>query len=317
MKRWMTFLIALAAALMIWSMTAGADEKGSLRADHFTGGAMGMNMIELTVDEEADFISVWPVDTVTDVHLELVRWWNDEIVDVQELYRADTLTSKDVMNVRIFLPDVLPILRVRLENGAGEKECWYIGDSGEDGSILLLEPDDTWLPAGGTTLLERMAGIDFYFSSGVGGWFTHVVFAPDGTFNGDFHDSEMGDSGEGYPLGSVFGCDFHGRVEAPERVDDNTWALSLTELAQDEDTQDEVIIDGIRYVAAPPYGLTGTDRLLVYLPGTPVEALPEAYLMWSHLNLMEETPASLPFYGLYNEAEECGFVGERNLQQEN
>ena len=50
----------------------------------------------------------------------------------------------------------------------------------------------------------------FTFSSGVGGWSTELNVGENGAFTGNFHDSEMGETGEGYPNGSMYGCLFHG-----------------------------------------------------------------------------------------------------------
>ena len=46
--------------------------------------------------------------------------------------------------------------------------------------------------------------INMTFASGAGGWSTELTLNPDGSFNGNYHDSEMGDTGEDYPNGSMY-----------------------------------------------------------------------------------------------------------------
>lgn len=167
------------------------------------------------------------------------------------------------------------------------------------------------------SLYAGLTDLDFYFSSGVGGWFTLIKVDADGSFAGDFHDSEMGDIGDEYPNGTVYGCAFRGRFGEPVQVNNYTWRLPIAELTLDEGQLPETIEDGIRYITTDaPYGLENTDALLLYLPGAPVSELPEGYLSWAHLSLMDEPVDALPFYGLYNEKEECGFVGEPALSDE-
>ena len=49
------------------------------------------------------------------------------------------------------------------------------------------------------SILKKMDGETFYFSSGAGGWATELKVYADGTFEGHYYDSDMGDRGNGYP----------------------------------------------------------------------------------------------------------------------
>ena len=84
------------------------------------------------------------------------------------------------------------------------------------------------------SIFETMAGLAWSFSSGVGAWSTDFRMQADGSFSGEFHDSEMGDIGEGYPEGTIYGCSFSGRMMMVERVAENIWKLRVEELALDE-----------------------------------------------------------------------------------
>lgn len=153
---------------------------------------------------------------------------------------------------------------------------------------------------------EDAQDLCFVFSSGVGGWSTHLFLGPDGEFWGCYSDSDMGTSGEGYPYGTVYRSDFYGYLGEPEKVDDYTYRVSLQYLDTLNQTGEERIRDGIRYVYTGPYGVEETESFLVYLPGKPLSDLPEEYYSWVRMALWDEEEA-LPFYGLYNEDREEGF----------
>ena len=150
-------------------------------------------------------------------------------------------------------------------------------------------------------LLAQMDGQVFEFSSGVGAWSTELTVGENGTFTGSFHDSEMGETGENYPDGTLYGCSFHGQFSDPEPVDEHAWTVNLS-VEQDEGQVPEAIEDGIRYVTAAPYGLEKAQAVTVFLPGTPVDRLPEGFMIWSHLQEIDPEAKSIPYYAIWNEA---------------
>lgn len=159
-------------------------------------------------------------------------------------------------------------------------------------------------------MYAELANIEFGFSSGAGAWGTWMVIYSDGSFQGEYHDSEMGDMGEGYPHGSVYQSTFYGKLGEPEQVNDYTYSAKVLsmELAQEAGTEE--IRDEIRYVYTDPHGMSGTDEILIYLPQTPLDELPEN--LFGAVS-MSGDPAkerkTLDMYVLYNEAEYAGFRG--------
>ncbi len=160
------------------------------------------------------------------------------------------------------------------------------------------------------TPLKDLEGQTLTFSSGVGAWFTSLTFGPDGAFSGQFHDGEMGETGETYPEGTVYDCLFHGKLTDPEEVNVGMWKMKITGLTLDEGQALEVIDDGLRFVLAEPYGLRDGQEVILYLPGTHFDFLPEDFKMWAHLDELDVHLDVIPFYGLWNEAEGSVFVGE-------
>ena len=152
----------------------------------------------------------------------------------------------------------------------------------------------------------------FSFASGAGGWSTELMISDDGSFTGDYHDSDMGDSGDDYPNGTVYVCSFSGRFGDVKKINDTTYSMHLKEISLDNEVGDEWIEDGVRYVASEPYGLDNADEIMVYLEGTPTADLPEEFISWIAMPRAwgEDIPEVLPCQGLYNVAGQEGFSGE-------
>ncbi len=157
---------------------------------------------------------------------------------------------------------------------------------------------------------DLLDGQTLTFSSGVGAWCTSITFGADGAFTGLYHDSEMGEAGEAYPDGTVYFCAFHGRLSDPVQIGTHMWQLTVTDLAPDEGQETETISDGIRFVLSEPYGMKDAGTVILYLPGTPIDSLPEELLFWTHMQEIDPDASELPFCVLWNEAEESGFIGE-------
>ena len=157
----------------------------------------------------------------------------------------------------------------------------------------------------------------FSFLSGVGGWSSDLTLRDDGSFTGTYHDSDMGDAGEGYPNGTIYVCSFSGRFGQVRRVDDYTYSMQLLELTSDAAPAEEWIEDGVRYVDAAPYGLNDAREILVYLPGAWMRALPYDFVSWVSMPNawgVDERPVLLPFWGLYNvEGKQGWFSAESGL----
>ena len=156
-------------------------------------------------------------------------------------------------------------------------------------------------------LFSLIRGQLFEFSSGVGAWSTELTILEDGTFTGNYHDSEMGETGEGYPNGTLYGCTFHGKLSDAEPVDEYSWKAKIT-VEQDEGQVPEAIEDDIRYVTAAPYGLEKAQTVIFFLPGMPVNRLPEGFILWSHLQEIDPDAKVIPYYAIWNEEDEAGFI---------
>ena len=167
------------------------------------------------------------------------------------------------------------------------------------------------VPENGEKLFARFEGMEWTFSSGAGGWSTDLRIQPDGTFSGTFHDSEMGETADEYPDGTVYYCEFSGKFSAADQGNGNTWILHVDELKQKDETDQETIEDGIRFVATSSYGIELGDDLTLYQPGTPLEELTESMRFWAHAFGTEaQNTNALQKWFMYSEKQDAGFVGD-------
>lgn len=159
-----------------------------------------------------------------------------------------------------------------------------------------------------------LADLTFTFTSGVGGWQTTMYMQADGSFAGEYFDSDMGVTGEGYPDGTVYVCTFNGQFAPLSRVDDLTYTTEVESISYAQTADTEEIRDGIRYVYTTAYGLDNAKTLYFYLPGTGTASLSEACMNWVSIYLWTgvegEHAKELPFVVLFNENAETAFVGE-------
>ena len=147
----------------------------------------------------------------------------------------------------------------------------------------------------------------FYFSSGAGAWGTTMELHDDGTFVGSYHDSNMGEDTDNYPGGTVYLCDFSGYFTDFRKVDDYTWSMRLASLSYDNAVGDNWADQGIHYIASEAYGVYGGDLFYLYLPGHPVDTLPEGYMSWARMYMGYEERPTLGIYGIYNEIQQEGW----------
>ncbi len=122
-------------------------ENASFRLDFFQGGAAGMEFFDVVVDPDAAPLVLIPLEKVTDFALETVDWadadWDNLTPSaVSPVCVAGALSPGMNLRIYAYIPDILPDLRFRYVDGEGENQCWYISQSGRDGSLLLIAEDD-------------------------------------------------------------------------------------------------------------------------------------------------------------------------------
>lgn len=150
----------------------------------------------------------------------------------------------------------------------------------------------------------------FVFTSGAGGWDTEITLNDDGTFIGQYHDFNIGDSGCGYNNGTVYICDFSGKFTMPQKVNEYIYSMNLETLDAEGTSGTVYYENGMRYIVSDPYGFDNADEFLIYLPGCPLEQVSEEFLSWSFINTQIRNTIPTGVYGIYNVGGMEGFMGE-------
>lgn len=172
------------------------------------------------------------------------------------------------------------------------------------------------------TLPEADYPMNFLFSSGAGAWGTRLFLNEDGSFEGQFSDANLGESGKDHPNGTVYLCSFTGRFSISEKLDIHSYPLTLEEVTPDPDrpTGEEWIEDGILYVTAGPYGLyndnidgTMSRSFVLYAPTAPIFGLDEELLSWWPGRYETAQPETLSCWGLWNVEAGTAFFTELQI----
>lgn len=148
-------------------------------------------------------------------------------------------------------------------------------------------------------------GLSMMFSSGAGAWSTNISLNADGSFSGDFHDTDMGSY-------TIEECNFTGAFSIVEKIEDYAYKMKLEKLETAHEEGEESIYDlgdgQLLYVVqSSPYGIENGEEFVFYLPSTPVSVLDEVFLTYNHNQRAEGDNQTLGCYGLYNVVEETGF----------
>ena len=146
--------------------------------------------------------------------------------------------------------------------------------------------------------------LEFVFSSGAGAWRTVIVLNQDGSFNGAYLDSDMGDRGDDYPQGTHYICDFSGQFDNISQIDSHTYSMTLSKITAEKEKGEEWIEDGILNKYSEPYGMEDGTEYLLYTPDTKIAEVPEEFLKWyPGWNFVDEDgnhSDTLSCYGIYN-----------------
>lgn len=128
--------------------------------------------------------------------------------------------------------------------------------------------------------LTAQLPLDFLFASGAGAWGTTLTLRPDGTFEGHYHDSDMGSNTPEYPHGTVYLCDFTGQFGRLRPLAGGGWAMTLETLVCEAEEGTEWIENQQRHIASGPYGMELGETFFLYPPETAAEGLSGDFLSW-------------------------------------
>ena len=147
----------------------------------------------------------------------------------------------------------------------------------------------------------------YLFCSGAGAWSTELFLKPDGSFIGYYHDTDMGDTGDAYPNGIQYFCNFSGQFGKVHKINDYTYEMQLVKMNIRKEKSH--IEDEVYYIASEPYGFEEGKDYLLYLPNAPVSELSEEFLSWTSWMWEQPPTETLGCYGIYNCKKKYGFFG--------
>lgn len=158
------------------------------------------------------------------------------------------------------------------------------------------------------SVMERLPE-QFVFTSGVGAWNTVLTLEEDGSFSGRFMDSDDGDVGKKYKNGTVYVSNFKGQFTIPTYLDSYTYSMKLKHIETEKQIGEVAYKDNQRIIYSGPYGLEKAEELRIYLPGKPLNSLPEEVLFSNPFQDMDVDAIPEGFYCIHNLKENIGFWG--------
>ena len=156
-------------------------------------------------------------------------------------------------------------------------------------------------PAAQPTILDTLVGKNFVFSSGSGGCgarFLSDLMA----FSGNYHNSDMGSTGPGYPGGTISESKLSGQFTRAHQVSPTLYEVYLENLQYEKPVGSSEIKDNVKYEYTEAYGISKNTRMAIYLPGTPISSMPEELRLYSY-GLIPEDSQTLPVYVIQGDME--------------
>lgn len=121
---------------------------------------------------------------------------------------------------------------------------------------------------------------DFYFSSGAGAWSSQMTILPNGQFWGYFHDADMGDSGPGYPQGTLYECSFTGYFSDALQINEYEYQIEVESLQSFGIPEHSEIKNQTLTITVDHYGVLQNEIFSFFFPHTPNEQIPREASDW-------------------------------------
>ena len=218
-----------------------------------------------------------------------------------EIEAAFSANGGDAEPVQAAEPSESPEVQ---ESTAPEEESAEPTETPEATGEPQAEPEES--PEAEASVLLPEEKMDLHFCSGVGAWGTELTLNADGTFTGEYHDSDA-DWTDEYPNGTVYTAVFRGAFTDIAKNDDGSYSMKLDRIETERPKDETWIEDGFRYISSDPYGVETGTWFVLYLPGTKIEGLDEEFLSWWQGRFDTPAPDALKGYGLWNKDAGYGF----------
>lgn len=155
----------------------------------------------------------------------------------------------------------------------------------------------------------------YIFSVGAGAWSTIMTVNADGSFSADYHDSDLGVTGDGYPNGSRSIASGTGKFTYTKRNNDGSFSMTCDQKAfhQNGTVGDVTIKDGVRVETVDGiYGLTPCNTFTVYPTGYATSALSDDVKSWMYGVIGNPFPSTLAGPLIVNDNGTFAFIYDQN-----
>ena len=99
-----------------------------------------------------------------------------------------------------------------------------------------------------------------------------------------------------------------------KQIDDYVYSMKL-EYLNPEGTAGEYTENNIKYIIdnSVPYGFEEADEFMIYVPGCPLDIIPEDFFFWTVTYVNKDEDKAMPegIYGIYNVGGMCSFIGKK------
>lgn len=116
----------------------------------------------------------------------------------------------------------------------------------------------------------------------------------DGTFSGDFHDSDMGATGSGYPNGMRSESIFTGKFSNLRKIDENTFVATVASLNVSDTIGRQYVEDGVLITVTEVYGMKQGQTAVFARQGRTVSDIGEEAKIWIYPITGQELGTTLP-----------------------
>ncbi|KWZ75924.1 hypothetical protein CYJ33_03200 [Alloscardovia omnicolens] len=135
---------------------------------------------------------------------------------------------------------------------------------------------------------------EYAFSSGAGTWATMMTLNSDGTFSGDFHDSDMGATGHGYPNGMRSESIFTGKFSNLRKIDENTFVATVASLNVSDTIGRQYVEYGVLITITEVYGMKQGRTAVFARQGRTASDIGEEAKIWIYSITGQELGTTLP-----------------------
>ncbi len=296
--------------MMLWTETGDGEATDSYYTYEWNGEAFEtLNLFQC--------VDVWDEDSQTIIR----KYYDTDGLEISEDEFSNTVSAYAGVIDEILMYNRPFADEIADQHNNGYLNTTYTYQSAYDYATLASEYESGEKMTA-EEFFSQYGPLDMSFTSGAGAWGTDLSVGTDGSFTAYYHDSNMGESGDGYDS-TVYLASGKGQFGDVVRIGDYHYLTKIESVDLDEKPgKEEISVEDdwkVKYVYDNVYGITEGHYMEIYLPDICLYELPEGFMMWSHLYWMydeDEMPERLGETGMYDAVSDAGFISYTYPEQE-